>query len=298
VFMKPSKSASEDSCSRSRWGGVAVASCLILAACDEPADTAQDSPGPGMPLAEVNLMSFESVYELSLDRADESTGITAYEGLLAINWEDACIGYTADQRIGAVIWNQEGGETISDFHTTSWEARDQTQFRFRSTSRFDTRLVEEVVGEARRKSRDNDGTLIFEKPDTRELELSKDVLFPSEYLSQVIQTGLQGQNSFKAYLVDGSAEIEVFDAVTFIGPPKTLSADELDFAGAEFLEGLTYWNVQMGYHDPQSQDSVPDVTVGMRLFENGVATDLLLDYGDLALKGRLQELKAIEGAGC
>lgn len=297
MFMKPSMSASEDY-PRSFMGGVVLASCLILAACEESADTAPDLPQPGTPLSEISLMSFESVYELSLDRADESTGITAYEGLLAINWEDACTGYTADQRIGAVIWNQEGGETISDFHTTSWEARDQTQFRFRSTSRFDTRLVEEVVGEARRKSRDDDGTLVFEKPETREFDLGKDVLFPSEYLSQVIQAGLQGQNSFKSDLVDGSAETEIFEAVTFIGAPKTLTSSELDFAGAELLEGLTYWNVQMGYHNPDSQDSLPEVTVGMRLFENGVATDLLLDYGDLVLKGRLNELKEIKGAGC
>jgi len=297
VFMKLAMSASEEH-PRALWAGLVLASCLMIVACEEPADTAQNAPEPERPLAEVNLISFESVYELSLDRADEATGITAYEGLLAINWEDACVGYTADQRIGAVIWNQEGGETISDFHTTSWEARDQTQFRFRSTSRFDTRLVEEVVGEAKRESRRDNGKITFEKPEEREIDLDKNVLFPSEYLSQVIQAGLNGQNNFRADLVDGSAETEIFDAVTFIGAPKKLTGGELEVPGAKLLEGLTYWNVQMGYHDPDSQDSLPDVTVGMRLFENGVATDLLLDYGDLVLRGRLKELKAIEGAGC
>lgn len=295
--MKLSKSASED-CVRSRVHPVVLVSCLFLAACDDAADQAAGPADPASPTSQANLMSFESVYELTLDRADESTGITAYEGLLAINWEDACTGYTADQRIGAVIWNQEGGETISDFHTTSWEARDQSQFRFRSTSRFDSRLVEEVVGEATRKSKDDDGTIIFEKPEERELELGKDVLFPSEYLTQVIQAGLQGAKSFRSDLVDGSAETEIFDAVTFIGPAKQLTAGEAEFPGAGLLDGLTYWNVQMGYHNPASQDSLPEVTVGMKLFENGVASDLLLDYGDLVLKGRLQELKEIEGAGC
>ena len=275
-----------------------LACCLVVAACDNTENPAQEVQAPEPSTAQLDLMSFESVYELSLNRADDSTGITAYEGLLAITWEDACIGYTADQRIGAVIWNQEGGETISDFHTTSWEARDQTQFRFRSTSRFDSRLVEEVVGEANRDSRGDKGTLVFDKPDEREFELDENVLFPSEYLSQVIQAGLRGQKSFQAGLVDGSAETEIFDTVTFIGPAKTLTDDELDFTGADLLKGLTYWTVQMGYHDRESQDSVPEVTVGMRLFENGVATDLVLDYGDLVLDGRLKELKSIDGAGC
>ena len=297
MFMKQPKSASEDS-ARSFARPLLLASCLVLAACDDPTNQAQESDAPAASAPALNLMSFESVYELSLERADDSTGITAYEGLLAISWEDACVGYTADQRIGAVIWNQEGGETISDFHTTSWETRDQTQFRFRSTSRFDTRLVEEVVGEAKRRAGSADGSLVFEKPEERELELDGKVLFPSEYLSRVIQSAKDGKKSFQAALVDGSAETEIFDTVTFIGPAKILGKEEADFPGAEFLEGLTYWTVQMGYHDPDSQDSVPEVTVGMRLFENGVAMNLVLDYGDLVLNGTLKELEEIEGAGC
>ena len=292
---------------------VVVALGLALGACGEQdqeavSDTDVDSQPmeesqvveskPGKTFSRDGLLSYEAVYELSLAQADSSTGIIGYDGIMAISWFDACDGYTSDQRLTAVIWNEEGGQLVADFNMTSWEAADQTLFRFNSTSKYNGQLTEEAVGKASRAKPGEAGSLVYSAPEEKTHDMDGTVLFPSEYMNQVLTAAQAGKTVFENSLTDGSVDTVIYETVTFIGKKGTSPKGEFKFDGGELLSELDYWPVQMGYHDRDKPDSLPEVEIGMTLFENGVGTDLVLNYGDFTLDGKLTNLKELPNSGC
>ena len=46
----------------------------------------------------------------------------------------------------------------------------------------------------------------------------------------------------------------------------------------------------LAYFTPGDQDGIPEYEVRLRLYQNGVASDLVLDYGDFAMRARLSRL--------
>ena len=64
------------------------------------------------------------------------------------------------------------------------------------------------------------------------------------------------------------------------------------------LEGKQYWPLQLSFFDLREQANEPDYEVGMKMFENGVATDLMLKYQDFSLRGNVTDLKFLKAEKC
>jgi hypothetical protein len=54
----------------------------------------------------------------------------------------------------------------------------------------------------------------------------------------------------------------------------------------------------VSYFNLQGSDETPEYQVSFDMFENGVATGLVLDYGEFALSGKLTDLKMLDVAEC
>jgi hypothetical protein len=95
---------------------------------------------------------------------------------------------------------------------------------------------------------------------------------------------------------DGSGETALYQADAYIVP---VAQDRKPAStAAKVLSGVRSWMVEVSYFPYGSTEGVPEYELSFRLFENGVSTDLLLDYGDLAIKGRLIGLQPLPRAGC
>ncbi len=282
-------------------GGLYAVTLLFVAGCDQQETAAPSSSTPqgataGIRDANVNLLSFEAIYEMSLERTSSSSNIAAYEGLLVLDTIDACDGFSTNQRISALVGDQEGKSILSDFVMTSWESTDRTLFRFESKVKMGGILAEETIGRATRDNTEEDGAIIFETPDIDPVMLTPDIQFPTEYIVQLISAAKKGESLYQSLMTDGSSETTVFETVTFIGDKG--NPEELEFEGAQLLEGLDHWPITMGYHNRDSKEGLPEVEMSMDMYENGVGTHIVMDYGDFALRAELKELKAVEGAGC
>ncbi len=275
------------------WRILALALLYLVQACGE--DTGEvDAQSAEMP----PLASFEALYDLSLNRANSGSGIESYAGLLTIRWAETCEGYTSDQQIAADIWNVTGGQVYTEFSSSSWEARNQTLFRFTMRTKLNEEVSREVRGKANRDKDGEDGTIIFSKPKEAEHVLDPAVLFPSEYANRLIKAAREGETVFRANMFDGSDDKIIFDTVSFIGQKGNNDDSEDETEQHSLLAGLDYWPVQASYHPTKTKDELPDFEISMRMYANGVTTDLVLDYGDFALNGKLLKLKEIDGGGC
>ena len=67
--------------------------------------------------------------------------------------------------------------------------------------------------------------------------------------------------------------------------------------------GVTSWPVSVGYFSDEEKkeglgEELPTYQVSFTLYENGVTNDLVMDYGDYALSGRLQTIEPLEPEAC
>ena len=52
------------------------------------------------------------------------------------------------------------------------------------------------------------------------------------------------------------------------------------------------------FNDKSGTDALPIYRMSFKLYENGITRDLVLDYGDFVLTGKLKKLDILETASC
>ena len=259
--------------------GRALLSLLLLAVM--AAQTAA-APAPA-------LTSHRAVYDLALARTAPGSGIAGARGRLVLEWADACDGYTLHQRIRNVL-RQSGRASVADITVSTWEAGDGSSFRFSSRHVDDDGTVEEVRGRAH--IRGDDRKASFTKPERATLDLPAGTLFPTRQTLELIDRAVQGAAFVEATVFDGATAgglQHTSAAIVGFHAPGTYRGE-----GETVLRRLRSWHMRLAYFEyGGGTDSQPAYEIEFRLFENGVSTDVLLDYGDFALKGVLKLLEPL-----
>jgi hypothetical protein len=63
------------------------------------------------------------------------------------------------------------------------------------------------------------------------------------------------------------------------------------------LSPLASWRFRIAFFEPTNSSGSPDYEVGIRYWENGIADELKMDFGDFVVDGRIETLEIIPG-GC
>lgn len=238
----------------------------------------------------VTLQSHVGVYELTMSKNRSESGLSGVRGRLVLQVTDVCDGYEQSQRMVLVTTSADGREVTRDFNFDSWESRDGTRIRFDSSDIANGSLQEHHVGQAQLDGPGGSGRVTFEKPRTDDIALESGTIFPTEHFVVLIEAALGGEESVVRRVYDGSGPDGIYDAVAWIGKPVAPSRDE---GVTEKLAGGDAWSVHLAYFKPATSESLPEYEIGFRLHDNGVASDLELDYGSFALKAQLTRLDYI-----
>lgn len=237
--------------------------------------------------APISLQSHKAIYELSLASSKSGSGIGDYVGRMAIEWVDACGGYVTTQRIVSRLTNSEGGDINTDLSLSSWESPDGKTFRFKTRTRTDGEMSEEFEGRA-----ETGGgappSVIYDKPEATTVDLPPGTIFPTEHSIVLIKGALAGETVIQANVFDGSGPDKIFRVVAFVAGAK--GANE---AERPELAGQKSWRYRISYFPIGQSDATPDYEIGYRMYENGVSSDLVIDYGDFTVKGVLSSLQLL-----
>ena len=100
---------------------------------------------------------------------------------------------------------------------------------------------------------------------------------------------------------DGSDEEKTVRAISTIG--KKVNAGEAkkdkDNAQAAPLQSLSSWPVTIGYYSTAEDNAeTPLYQINFDMYENGVSTSLVMDYGSFALSGKLAHLELLKAESC
>lgn len=240
-------------------------------------------------------VAHRAAYRLSLGESRNS-GITAVTGAMVFDVQDACEGWATRQRMTMTVTDRDGQdvETVSDYAT--YEAKDNSRLRFSLTQSTGGAVSQRVAGEAELKP-DGSGVVRYSEPSGKEERLPASTMLPTRHTVLAIETARAGRRLMAGPLFDGTTEEGAQDTTTIIlgwTPPSEGEPRFPLLAG----QGSARMRIAFFQHGNNSGGaSAPDYEVGLRYYENGVADELVMDFGEFSVRGELLELQAVPG-GC
>ena len=249
------------------------------------------------------LVAHRAIYEMTLDDARTASGITGIDGRMVFEFTGSeCDGYSLNMRMVTQMTDSQGQTNLTDLRSSTWEQGDGQKFRFQSAQYLNDKLGDVTMGRAVRESPTEAVKVKLSQPSRAELNLSGQVLFPTQHSLALIEAARSGQSLFQARIYDGSEKgRKVYDTTAFIGRKVEAGADadKLEPAAKEKgLDQLASWPVSIGYFEPKGGDLTPSYQIDFRLYENGVSRELLIDYGDFSIHGTLTALEYLKPAEC
>ncbi len=250
------------------------------------------------------IVPHRAVYDLRLTRAKEGADLSNVDGRMVFEiLGSACDGWTVSFRMVNQFRPTDGAAKLIDTQTTSYESGDGLDLRYSQKEFIDNRLDresrvkvsrQEVQGEGKGKGK-------IELPSVKDFTVPAEALFPMRHQLKLMDAALADGTRDTSLIYDGSDSEKTFRAISFIGKRKAAGANARDKENGEAaaLAGLPSWPMTISYYDVAggNQDT-PTYQIGFDMYENGVATGLVLDYGDFALDGKLAKLELLDAGTC
>ncbi|MGN6466741.1 MAG: cell envelope integrity EipB family protein [Rhizobiaceae bacterium] len=237
------------------------------------------------------LAPHRAVYDLALERANDKSGITNISGRMVYEFEGTpCDGYTTNFRNVMRITTGENTQ-LNDQQTSTFEDSAGKTFSFVTKSFVDRQLDSEVKGTA---THGSEGvTVELAKPKKADLKLGN-AWFPTQHLIELLGKAEHGESFYQTHLFDASDKADrVMTTTVVVGKAQDSKADDPEYAALGSIKNDRYWPVTIAYFDTKDDkagEMLPIYSISLKLHDNGITRDLLMDYGDFAVKGRLVNL--------
>jgi hypothetical protein len=248
-----------------------------------------------MPAASAPLLApHRAVYDLALDNASDRSGITGLSGRMVYEFNGSpCEGYTVTFRFVTRI---DTGDTtrLTDQQTTTFEDGEGKTFSFVTKSFVDQNLDSEVKGTATRES--SGLTVDIEKPEEQVIDL-RPTQFPTQHLIELLGKAQKGENFYETNLFDGSEDADkVMTTTVVIGKRENAEKNDPELPALAGLDKDAYWPVDIAYFDEAQEggEELPEYRISFKMHQNGLTRDLVMDYGDFSMKGKLVNLSLFD----
>lgn len=256
------------------------------------------APRAAEPGAEA-MAAHRAAYRLTLDRSRDNSIVRA-EGAMVYEVVDACDGWATRQRFTLVLTDRDGQnvDTASDYST--YETKDGRKIRFSLTQMSQGAVSQRVSGEAE-VSPDGGGRVRYTDPEQKEEALPPGTLLPMLHTIRSLAAARAGSRMLVTPLFDGTSPDGAQDTTTVISGWHGAQANQrfpaLSSLGSARMR-VAFFDRDGGGKDKDAAGaSAPDYEVGLRYFENGVADELKMEFGEFSVNGRMEELAILPG-GC
>jgi len=279
--------------------GTAVILAAVMCWCGSFSQSVSDTD------QSISFRPHRAVYDVSLAHAASGSSVAHLEGRMVYELSgNNCEGYTQNLRFVTRTTNQNGAVNLTDLRTASWESGNSEKLRFEIKNYLDNKLAEETSGTAQRSQSQGTVVVILNKPGSKSLTISPQIMFPIAHSKAVIAAAEKGDTIYQAQFYDGSESGEkVYLTTAAIGKKVvavTRSQSNNPKDGKLDVADVTSWPVAMSYFDSDNTtgDATPAFEMSYRFHDNGVTSKFLIDHGDFSFKGVLAQLVYTAEAGC
>jgi hypothetical protein len=225
-----------------------------------------------------------AIYNLTLSTS-RGGDVVAARGTMGYEVMDACDGWAVRQRLSMTLTNTDGQdvEMVSDYAT--WESKDGLKFRFHMKQTTDTAVTSQTDGDAKLERAGGPGEAHYTVPEDTTKKLPAGTLFPMAHTSAILAAAQSGKKFLALPLFDGTDDSGAEDSFIVVLDWKKPETNK--FA---FLSNLPSTRVRLAFFDHETKGEVPTYQVGMRYWENGVADNLQMDFGDFVMDAKMTDL--------
>ncbi len=249
----------------------------------------------GAPAPAAEIMPHRALYTMSLGRASSDSGVTGASGTMAYQWGETCDGWPVEQRYRLKMGYAESSDVNIASNFVTWEAKDGLTYRFNQKETRNGADQDEIKGVAKLEGVDKGGTVEFEQPAGKSFELPPGALFPSTHTIMLIDKAKAGENFLSKQVFDG-ATVENAVLVSAVIGPKV--EPDPDAAKKSPLLNRPGWRVRLAFFPADPKAEKPDYELGMLLLDNGVSREMVIDYGDFAIRTKLDDIEPLSKPHC
>ena len=274
--------------SRRRTGALAL---LALAATLPAAAVAT-------PAGAVDIAPHRALYSMTLGSTKTNSGVVGARGTMIYEWGETCDGWTVEQRYKLNMQYAENPEVEVTSNFVTWESKDGLRYRFNERKLKNGEVDEEVRGEARLDGPGKAGVADFSRPEAKQLKLPAGTMFPTAHTIYLIERAQAGESFLVKNVFDGSGEDNAVEISAVIGGKEEAEPVASSAEPKSPLLKRPSWRVRFAFFPSESNSEKPEYELGMRLLDNGVSRDMTLDYGDFAIRAKLDEIEALPKPNC
>lgn len=249
---------------------------------------------PALPKPEkAEIVPHKALYDIELVATRSGSQIINIHGKMYYEWKNHCDAWETDHRFALLYEyaDSPGMRISSDF--TTYEPKDGESFHFNSRRDRDGKTYQQLRGSASK------AEVRYTKPDNLAFDMPEGILFPTAHTLKMIEQARAGKKFFSAPVFDGSDEDGAIEINAFIGKPVNAMkivepSDKLDMA----LLNTPAWKARMAVFPVQSGAASADYEMSLVFHDNGVISDMVIDYEDFSVEQKLVALERIKAAPC
>lgn len=258
----------------------------------------------GATAAAPDIVPHQAIYEMSLGDIRSGADINDVQGRMLFRWSDACEGWEVEQRYVLEFLYSEGESVALSSTYETWEAKDGSAFNFSYKTETNGQADEDIQGVASLPGGEAAGTARYRLPDRVTEDLPAQTFFPTAHTVELIENAVSGVRFFTAHMFDGTDVQTAVELSAVIGRPVEAAVEDSDAEQAREDESASplisgrSWPVRLAFFPVDVQQAEPEYEMSMRVFENGVVDNLVIDYGEFQVIGRLATVEEISDGGC
>ena len=161
---------------------------------------------------------------------------------------------------------------------------------------IDKNKVTWIAGRGKLDGPGKGGSAHYVQPEERTVDLPAGALFPTAHSLALLAEAEAGTPFFFSDVFDGSDEDGLFGVGAIIGkriPPEKGGDDR-----APLLTEAPSWRLRLAFFPHANPAPEPEHEQIFRLHGNGIAEELVLDYGDFSVRAALGKVEKLPTPGC
>lgn len=238
------------------------------------------------------MVPHKALYDISLRSVYSSAQIANISGKMYYEWKPMCDAWVSSHRFTLLYEYADSPAMIVTSDFTTYETMDGTSFSYASKRERDGQLYQVIRGQA------ENGQAVMTSPEGLTFDLPKETFFPVAHTVALLDKAWSGEKFFNSIIFDGSDEEGPVEVNAVISGDKDISgmtfADNVD---TSLLESPAK-SVRLAFFPLESDMPNADYEMSISLHDNGVISDMDIEYSDFSLRQRLVALERIKPVTC
>ncbi len=248
------------------------------------------------------IVPHRAIYDLEMKRMSQGANLGNVAGRMAYEVTgSACDGWSVNFRLVNEYVYKDGPSRLTDMQSTSWETGDGKEMKYNEKEFVDSKPASEKRLVVSRADKNGEGKGRITLPKEVNFKLDAETVFPMQHQLRLMDEAAKGSTRDVSLIYDGSTDDKPVRAITAIGKRFEAGSYNDDTANpvAAELKKFPSWPVSIGYYSTEDSNAeTPVYQINFQMYENGVSTDLVMDYGTFALVGKLSHLEILKPDVC